>query len=90
MRELERHPGLYSVVPPQASAMCIVRYDLPIDARRFVDRLVAERETLVVPGSCFGLDRHFRFSSALAEDYLVEGLGRINSLVEEVLASTTL
>ena len=90
MRELDRHPGLFSVVPPQASAMCIVRYDLPIDSGRFVDRLVQERETLVVPGSCFGLDRHFRFSSALAEDYLVQGLSRINDLVEEILASSAL
>ena len=90
MQELDHHPGLYSVVPPEASAMCIVRYDLPIDSRQFVDRLVAEQDTLVVPGSCFGLPRHFRFSSALAEDYLREGLSRINRLVSEVLENTRL
>ncbi len=84
MRELGKREGVYSVVPPQASAMCIVRYDLPVDSRHFVDRLVAEQSTLVVPGDCFGLDRHFRFSSALAEDYLVEGIGRINSLVDDI------
>ncbi len=84
MRELDKREGVYSVVPPQASAMCIVRYDLPVDSRHFVDRLVAEQSTLVVPGDCFGLDRHFRFSSALAEDYLVEGIGRINSLVDDI------
>ena len=85
MRELSVHEHVYAVVPPQASAMCIVRYDLPIDSRGFVDRLVAEQDTLVVPGSCFGLDRHFRFSSALAEPYLVEGVRRINALVDDVL-----
>ncbi len=84
MRELGKREGVYAVVPPQASAMCIVRYDLPVDSRHFVDRLVAEQSTLVVPGDCFGLDRHFRFSSALAEDYLVEGIGRINSLVDDI------
>ena len=84
MRELGKREGVYTVVPPQASAMCIVRYDLPVDSRHFVDRLVAEQSTLVVPGDCFGLDRHFRFSSALAEDYLVEGIGRINSLVDDI------
>jgi aspartate/methionine/tyrosine aminotransferase len=84
MRELAAHEGVYSVVPPQASAMCVVRYDLPIDSRRFVDRLVSEYSTLVVPGDCFGLDRHFRFSSALPEPYLVEGLGRINALVSDI------
>ncbi len=85
-KKLNEKPGVYSVVPPQASAMCIVRYDLPIDSREFVDRLVAEYDTLVVPGSCFGLPRHFRFSSALAEDYLIQGLDRINSLAGEILA----
>ena len=30
MRELAAHEGIYTVVPPQASAMCIVRYDLPL------------------------------------------------------------
>ncbi len=85
MRELHVHEGIYSVVPPQASAMCVVRYDLPVDSRRFVDRLVTEYDTLVVPGGCFGLDRHFRFSSALAEPYLVEGIRRINGLVSEIL-----
>jgi len=88
LRELAAHEGVYSVVPPQASAMCIVRYDLPIDSRAFVDRLVAEQDTLVVPGSCFGLDRHFRFSSALDESYLVAGLGRINALVDDILDSS--
>ena len=87
MRELSTHEGIYSVVPPQASAMCIVRYDLPVDSRHFVDRLVADYSTLVVPGDCFGLDRHFRFSSALDEDYLIEGIRRINALVGDILSA---
>lgn len=86
MRELGKRDGVYDVVPPEASAMCIVRYHLPVDSREFVDRLVAEYRTLVVPGDCFGLERHFRFSSALAEDYLVEGIARINALAEQYLA----
>lgn len=85
MRELGKHEGVYAVVPPQASAMCVVRYDLPVDSRTFVDRLVADYSTLVVPGECFGLNRHFRFSSALAEPYLVEGLSRLNALVGDIL-----
>ncbi|MDX1482207.1 MAG: aminotransferase class I/II-fold pyridoxal phosphate-dependent enzyme [Woeseiaceae bacterium] len=85
MRELGRREGVYAVVPPQASAMCVVRFDLPVGSREFVDRLVAEYRTLVVPGDCFGLSQHFRFSSALAEDYLIEGIARINALAETYL-----
>lgn len=86
-RELETHPEVYSVVPPQASAMCLVHFDLPVDSTTFVDRLVADYDTLVVPGDCFGLPQHFRFSSALREDYLVAGLARINALVKEILGA---
>lgn len=85
LRELARHERIFDIVPPQASAMCMVRYDLPIESTAFVDRLVADYSTLVVPGDCFGLPRHFRFSSALDEDYLVGGIARINALVSELL-----
>ncbi|MDE0743300.1 MAG: aminotransferase class I/II-fold pyridoxal phosphate-dependent enzyme [Woeseiaceae bacterium] len=81
---LSVHGDTYKVVPPQASAMCVVRYDLPIDSLAFVDRLVHEKSTLVVPGSCFGLDQHFRCSSALPETYLREGLHNINELVSDI------
>lgn len=91
MRELDsQHQGLFSVVPPQASAMCIVRYDLPLDSRTFADRLLQEHDTLVVPGSCFGLSRHFRFSSALDEDYLIAGIAGINQLASDVLQKSAL
>ena len=85
MQELEPHKNIYSVVPPEASAMCVVRYDLPIDSLTFANRLVTEKSTLVVPGSCFGLDQHFRCSSALPEVYLKQGIAKINELVSEVL-----
>jgi aspartate/methionine/tyrosine aminotransferase len=83
-RALARHPGVFSVVPPAASAMCFVRYDLPIASDAFARRLIREHDTLVLPGSCFGLEHHFRFSSALPDAYLREGLARIGALVDDV------
>ena len=83
---LSEHKDTYSVVPPEASAMCIVRFDLPVSSLDFVDRLVQEKSTLVVPGNCFGLDHHFRCSSALPEAYLREGISKINDLVSEIKA----
>jgi hypothetical protein len=41
----------------------------------------------VVPGDCFGVDHHLRISSALPDDYLREGLGRMNDLVGDILAN---
>ena len=80
------HPGVFSVVPPMASALSFVRYDLPIGSTDFIHRLRAEQGVLMVPGDCFGLDRHLRISSALPEDYLREGLMRMNDLVCDILA----
>ena len=80
------HPGVFSVVPPQASAMSFVKYDLPVESMTFATRLLREKKTMVIPGSCFGMENHFRISSALPEDYLNESLRRINELVAEILA----
>ena len=83
---LNRHPGVFSVVPPMASALSFVRYDLPIGSTDLVHRLRAEKSVFVIPGDCFGVDHHLRISSALPEEYLRQGLDRMNDLVDEILA----
>ncbi len=85
---LAEHPGVFSVVPPQASAMSFVKFDLPVTSDEFAQRLLQEEDVLVIPGSKFGLDGHFRFSSALPEDHLREGLARMNALVGRILRTT--
>jgi len=82
---LDHHDGVFDVVPPMASAMSFVRYDLPISSLELAQRLIDEHSTLVVPGECFGMDSHFRFSSALPEPYLREGLARLNQLAGDIL-----
>lgn len=83
---LDQHPGIFSVVPPQASAMSFVKFDLPVKSDEFARRLLQEEDVLVIPGSKFGVEDHFRFSSALLEDHLKAGLSRFNSLVGRILA----
>lgn len=81
---LGEHPGVFSVVPPQASAMSFVRFDLPLGSGELAGRLLEEQRMLVIPGHCFGLDDHIRFSSALPENYLARGLERLNALVAQL------
>ena len=64
--------------------MAFVRFDLPVPSGELVQRLLDEQRMLVIPGYCFGLDDHIRFSSALPEDYLAEGLERLNTLVAQL------
>jgi len=82
---LAHHPGVFSVVPPEASAMSFVRYDLPVASRDLALRLRSEQSVLVIPGDCFGMEHHFRVSSALPPDYLGAGLDRLNDLVGTML-----
>ncbi|MEM1315793.1 MAG: aminotransferase class I/II-fold pyridoxal phosphate-dependent enzyme, partial [Pseudomonadota bacterium] len=83
---LALRPEVFSVVPPQASAMSFVRFDLPIGSDDLARRLLTEEDVLVIPGAKFGCEGHFRFSSALPEPHLREGLARLDALVGRVLS----
>ena len=79
-----RHADLFSFVRPQAAAVAFVRYNRKINSVELVDRLIAEKETYVVPGDHFGLDHHLRISYGLSDDYVTDGLDRINALLQTV------
>jgi aspartate/methionine/tyrosine aminotransferase len=81
---LDRLPGTFAVVPPEASAMSFVRFDLSVGSRELALRLRAEQEVLVVPGDCFGMGDHIRVSTALPEARLDEGLRRLTTLAAEI------
>ena len=83
---LDEHPDVFSVVPPMASALSFVRYKLPINSTELIHKIRKEKSVLIVPGNCFDLDHHLRISSALPEEYLKEGLGRMNEVVRELLS----
>ena len=81
---LNEIPGVFSVVPPMASALSFTSYNLPINSTEFVHKLRREKGILLVPGDCFGLDGHLRISSALPREYLQDGLSRLNEVVREL------
>lgn len=73
----DQHSDLISLVPPQAAAIAFVRYHQEINSSEFVNRLIREQSTLVVPGDHFGLDHYLRISYGLPQHYVNEGLARI-------------
>jgi aspartate/methionine/tyrosine aminotransferase len=81
---MDSHDGLFSVVPPQASAIAFPRYHLDINSTRLVQRLIAEKSVFVAPGDHFGLDHYLRMSFGLPHDYLRAGLDRIYQLLAEL------
>jgi aspartate/methionine/tyrosine aminotransferase len=76
--------GDFSVVPPQAAAIAFVRYEIEINSTQLVDQLISEESVFVVPGDCFGVDRHLRISFGMPQAYLQAGLERISSVIAEL------
>jgi aspartate/methionine/tyrosine aminotransferase len=82
---VDDHDGILEMTPPQAAAIAFVRYKLPINSTEFCMRLIHEKSAYIVPGDHFGLDKHWRISYGLPEDYLRAGLQRVHELMEEAM-----
>lgn len=81
---LDARPGLFTWRPPDAGAICFVRYALDLSSSELADRLRRERDVLVVPGDHFGVDRHLRLGFGNPAAELEAALDRIASLLEEI------
>jgi aspartate/methionine/tyrosine aminotransferase len=60
-----------------------IRGERPTDTVELADLILREVEVAVVPGEAFGTPGYFRFSYALAEADLVEGVTRVGNLLAE-------
>lgn len=81
---MDGHENIFSLTPPQAAAIAYVRYHLDINSTEFMERLLKEKSTLIVPGDHFGMDHFVRISFGLPPNYLVSALDRIHELIEEL------
>ncbi len=66
---------------PQAGAICFFSYRFPIDSAPFVDRLIREYSTMVVPGAHFRAERHLRIGFGMEPRLLHAGLAAIDRLL---------
>lgn len=58
---LEGFGQTFSWVPPQAGAICWVRYRPAVDGEELVERVRATQSVLLVPGEHFGMPGYIRF-----------------------------
>ncbi|HSR41390.1 MAG TPA: aminotransferase class I/II-fold pyridoxal phosphate-dependent enzyme, partial [Longimicrobiales bacterium] len=79
-----RREGLVSYRPPDAGAICYLRYDAPVESGGFAETLRSEKDVLVVPGDHFGMDRYLRIGFGPPEEELREALSRIAEAFDEV------
>jgi aspartate/methionine/tyrosine aminotransferase len=84
LKEWMEKQEIFSGVPPQAAAIAFIKYDLDINSTELTNRLVNEKKVLIVPGDHFGIDHYLRISFGLPEEYLMEGLTRIQELLSTI------
>jgi aspartate/methionine/tyrosine aminotransferase len=83
---MESHGTLFHMVEPRAGAIAYVRYNLPVNSTRLVERLLHEKSVLIVPGDHFGMDHYLRVGYGPPPDYLKQGLERTREILESIAA----
>lgn len=74
---LDERPDLFHYRPPDAGAICYLRYDAEVNSSELAERLRVEQDVLVVPGDHFGMDRYLRIGYGPPAAELEEALGRV-------------
>jgi len=78
---IDRHEGLFHLVPPKAGAMAFLRYDLDINSSHLAEKLREDKSVLIIPGDFFGMDGYIRLGIGSEKEYFLQGL----SLIDEEL-----
>lgn len=71
--------------PPQAGAICYVRYASDINSSELAERLRREKDLLVVPGDHFGMDGYLRLGFGPPAAELEEALARLGEMFSTAL-----
>lgn len=81
---LDDRPELFSYQPPDAGAICYLRYAPDVNSSDFAETLRVEKDVLVVPGDHFGMDRYLRIGFGPPRRDLEVALERIAMAFDEV------
>ncbi len=76
--------GVLSWHPPEAGAICYLRYALDVNSTKLADRLRTEQDTLIVPGDHFGMDGYLRVGHGVPTHELREALLRLGSFLTDL------
>lgn len=81
---IDAQEGLFTYRPPDAGAICYMRYRPAVGSSELAEKLRVEKDVLVVPGDHFGMDRYLRIGFGNPRDELMEALGRVADAFREV------
>ena len=75
---IRSHDDILDCVPPQAGAIALVKYDLPIASTALFERLRTRHSVLITPGSHFGIGRYIRIGFGYDIDLTLRALARVD------------
>ena len=81
------HGGRLHWTKPRAGAICFFGYSYDTDSAPFVERLIRERSTMIVPGAHFLAERHLRIGFGPPEATLRAGLAEIDAALSSLEAA---
>lgn len=76
---LDARDGLFAWTPPDAGAICMVRYHAAEPSLALAERLRAEHGVLIVPGAHFGAEHFMRIGFGPPENELRRALDRLDA-----------
>ena len=83
---MDRRTHCFRYEPPDAGAICFVRYEAALGSSALAEKLRVEKDVLVVPGDHFGMDGFLRLGFGPPQDELQEALARVGEAFDEILA----
>ncbi|MGI9626168.1 MAG: aminotransferase class I/II-fold pyridoxal phosphate-dependent enzyme [Longimicrobiales bacterium] len=84
---MDQREGLFSYTPPDAGAICMVRYNAPVDSATLAEQLRVQHSLLIVPGSQLGVESTMRIGFGPPEVELRQALERLGSAFQAVRAA---
>jgi len=70
-------------VPAKAGSIAFLRHKLGLSSNDFCIKLINEKGTFLVPGSCFGMDNYLRIGYGCEPSVLHEGLSRLKDFLDK-------
>jgi len=78
---LKNNANLFECIPPEASAICLIKYEHELDSEALAERLIKEKSVLIAPGDHFLVPKHFRLGYGHDASKLEAGLQRVAELM---------
>ena len=87
-RWIQSHADILDYAPPQAGAICTIRYHLPVASETLFNRFRREHSVLITPGAHFGIGKYLRIGFGYDREKTAAGLARLDTALMRISERT--